>query len=261
MSDVIFATHGPVAVMTLHRPQVLNALRPESLLEIDAALDSIAADPTVRVLVITGAGRAFCAGEDLTDLETRITSSEAAFSAADIERYQHLTRRLQALAQVTIAAINGPAVGLGAELALACDLRIASETARLGFVEAKRALFETNGATYLLPRLIGLGPALDLMISGEVITAAHAHRLGLVTRLYAASEFNERVSAFADSIAQNAPLTVRALKRVLQSTYDHTLERAMELEVEAALMCIASQDAKEGTAAFMDGRPPRYQGM
>lgn len=265
--DVRVTVVDGVATLTLDRPEVLNAIRPRTLDDLVAALDAVAADPGVRVMVLTGAGRAFCSGQDLDILSEQLAVDDASAAGAArvrsvelLERFQDLTRALRDLPVPTIAALNGVAVGAGAELALACDLRVASDRARIGFVEAARGLFQTNGATWLLPRLIGMSQAIELLVTAELVDAGTAARLGLVTQVAAEADFPAAVEALARRISVNAPLPVRRAVALVRRTYELGLDEAMALEVEATADCLASEDIREGTRAFHERREPRYVG-
>ena len=261
MTDIAYEKREFVALATFNRPEVLNAFRPSTSDDFFDVLDEVRNDEDVRVLVITGEGRAFCSGEDLTELEGRLDDQVAlAGNREELDRYSELTRQIVGLPKTTIAAVNGYALGLGAEIAIACDLRLGSEETRFGFVEAKRALFETNGVTYFLPRLVGYGRAMDLLLTGEMINGKEAHRIGLVTRLSAPDQLIDETIALAQMIAANAPISVRLVKQVLRQTFDRDLDGMMDLEISALQECFLSEDLKEGTMAFREKREPKYRG-
>lgn len=230
--------------------------------ELVATLASAETDDQVRSLVITGNGRAFSAGQDLKELATSLDDADYVGRDGDahLAELQDLTRQLITLKKPTVAALNGVAVGLGAELALACDLRIASEAASIGFVEVKRGLFETNGVMYILPRLVGYGRAMELLLTGDPIAGRDAERIGLVNRVVTADALLEEALGLASAIAQNAPISVRLVKSVLRETYDHSLDGVMDLEVEGMKACLATSDLREGTQAFIEKRAPVYLG-
>ena len=266
-SDVSVAVVDGVATLTLDRPEVLNAIRPRTLDDLVAALAAVAADTEVRVVVLTGAGRAFCSGQDLDVLAEQLAVDDGSAAQAArarsvelLERFQDLTRRLRELPVPTIAALNGVAVGAGAELALACDIRVACCEARIGFVEAARGLFQTNGATWLLPRLIGMSQALELLVTAELVDATRAAELGLVSQVVAQDDFPAAVDRLAHRISTNAPLPVRRAVALVRRTYELGLDEAMALEVDATADCLASEDLREGTRAFHERREPRYVG-
>lgn len=265
--DVRLSVRDGVATVTLDRPEVLNAIRPRTLSDLLVVLDAVAADPSVRVAVLTGQGRAFCSGQDLDSLAEQLAGDDRAGAEAAraqsvelLERFQELTRRLRSLPVPTVAALNGVAVGAGAELALACDVRVASSRARIGFVEAARGLFQTNGATWLLPRLIGMSAAMELLVTAELVDADHAARLGLVSRVVPDEEFADAVAALTGRISANAPMPVRRAVDLVRRSYELGLDEAMALEVEATADCLASEDLREGTRAFHERREPHYVG-
>gem|GEM_PF-20019 len=266
--DVEYVVAEGIATITLNRPAVLNALRQRTFEELAQALDCSAADPTVRVVVITGRGRAFSAGQDLDELAARFDRPEGQSGPglgeeeihAVLASMQGVTARLLDHPRPTIAALNGVAVGAGAELAVACDVRIAHSDTRIGFVEAARGLFQTNGITWLLPRIIGLSRALELMMTAELLSAEQAERMGLVNRLASPDDFDHIVHEFAAGVATNAPLSVSQAMRLIRGAYDHSLSTAMDLEATATARCLRSDDVREGTRAFHEGRPPTYAG-
>ena len=265
-TDIRYGVVDGIATIALDRPSVLNALRRRTVAELTAAVAESAADPTVRVLVVTGTGRAFCAGQDLDELADQLDDDgeDPAVALADnldvLQRLQELTRALRAHPRPTIAAVNGVAVGAGAELAMACDIRLAASDARIGFVEAARGLFQTNGVTWLLPRIVGMARALELLVSAELVTAERAERIGLVNRVLGPDDFADGVGAFATRVAANAPLSVGLAVDLVRRSYDHDIETAMALEIDATAQCMATQDVREGTRAFHEGRAPSYRG-
>jgi enoyl-CoA hydratase/carnithine racemase len=260
MTDLLVEIADGVAVVTFDRPEVLNACTRSTIEELLAALERVRDDEGAGALVITGRGRGFCAGEDLRELGDLLADPAAVGAAMEphLAMFQEVTRRLVALPKPTIAAVNGVAVGFGAELAVACDIRLAAEEATIGFVEVKRALFETNGVTYLLPRLVGRGHAIELLLGGERVTAVEALRIGLVNHVFPGSRLMEEAVARAHALARNAPIPVRLLKELLGREMD--LETAMTLELEALRRCLASDDLREGVRSFLERRPPVYRG-
>ncbi|WP_084464139.1 enoyl-CoA hydratase/isomerase family protein [Microtetraspora fusca] len=262
LADLSVRGHGPVVTVQVSRPDVLNAFRAQTRAELASVLDAVRTDDHVRVVVLTGAGRAFSAGQDLRELGGRLQNEEASDDQLrqGIEELQDLTRALLALPQVTIAALNGVAVGLGAELALACDLRVAAESAAIGFPEARRAMFQTNGVMWLLPRIVGLSRANDLVLTGRLVQAAEAGRIGLVQGVCPDADLASTVEALAADIAANAPGSLRLAKHLLRDTWGLDLAQVMTRETEGMLACLRSRDLREGTLAFLDGRTPHYEG-
>lgn len=254
--EILFERRGHVAIGTFNRPEVLNAFRGSTYQRLLDILAEVAADEEIRVLVLTGAGRAFTSGTDLAELDEAAGGEEA---RARVERNQEITRRVVALPQITIAAVNGLAVGYGAELALACDLRIAATSARFMFPEVRRGLFLTNGVTWLLPRIVGRGVAMDWLTTGRDVSADEALAHGLVSRVDPDGVTLEEALELAGTIAANAPIPVRLVKRALRDG-PPDLEAALAAETEAVLRCQDTRDWEEGVRSFLEKRDPRYEG-
>jgi enoyl-CoA hydratase/carnithine racemase len=245
--------------VTFNRPRRLNAIREQTLHELLAALHRAAEDDGVRVVVLTGAGRAFCAGQDLTELGERLAGGNHDEHAA-LTRLQDATRAVITHPKVVIAAINGVAVGFGAEISLAADIRVAARSASIGFVEVTRALAPTGGITWLLPRLIGHGRAADLLVSGEIVDARRCYGYGLVTRLFHDETFQQDVQDLAAAMAANAPISVALVRESLRRTWFEDFDAMLDLEVQGMRRCLTTQDLVEGTDAFLRGRAPEYTG-
>jgi enoyl-CoA hydratase/carnithine racemase len=259
ITDIDITRNGAVLVARFNRPEKLNAIRRQTLDEIVELLTWTATDDTVRAIVFTGTGRAFSAGQDLDELATQLGQDVTPAQRRDtLNTFQSITTLLLNHPKVLIAALNGVAVGFGAELALACDLRMAAPEARIGFVEVTRALFETNGVTFLLPRLIGHGRAMALMLTGELISAEEAERIGMINRV--CTSLHDEALAYAHSIAANAPLSIEWIKRAMRVTWDSDVNSMMALEIDGMLVSLASSDLAEGIEAFSQGRPARYEG-
>jgi enoyl-CoA hydratase/carnithine racemase len=260
-TDIRYEKRGAVGIATFDRPDRLNAARAATRRELIALLDLVEHDEAIRVLVITGQGRAFCVGEDLKELNAVLESTPSAEDARRLaELFQEVTRRVVRLAKPIIAAVNGLAVGFGAELAVACDVRVAAEGASFMFPEAKRGLFVTNGLLSLLPRLIGHGRAMELVLTGRAMNAREAYEAGMVTHVAPNERVLDVALEVATTIAANAPISIRLLKRDMEHAQELNLEGAMQLEVEAMAACLGSEDLREGTRAFVEKRPPRYTG-
>jgi enoyl-CoA hydratase/carnithine racemase len=257
--DLEYTKKDGVAIATLQRPERLNAFRARTFADLNAVLEDVRTDETIRVLILTGAGRAFSAGADLKEMGSGLLTSSLEEQRANLETYQNLTRTMLALPKTIISAVNGLAVGVGVELALASDIRIASIDASFTFAEAKRGLFQTNGVMFLLPRIIGAGRAAHIMLTGESVSADRALEYGMVTRVVNPDELRIASLEIARTIAANAPISVRLIKRVLQQSLEGTLEHSLELETAGMLECLASQDLREGTTAFIEKRNPVYQ--
>jgi enoyl-CoA hydratase/carnithine racemase len=259
-ADVVVTRDGPVVLATLNRPEKYNAVRAQTFAEIIELLTWTAADSDVRAIVFTGAGKAFCSGQDLDELDVQISGQMSLQQQRDtLNQFQAITKLQIDHPKVLIAALNGVAVGFGAELALGCDLRVAGPEAKIGFVEVKRALFETNGVTFLLPRLIGHGRAAEMLLTGEMMAATEAHRIGLVNRLASHSAVDDAL-ALAHKVGMNAPISLAWVKRSLRMTWENSIHAMMDFEIDGMLASLASEDLREGIASFTERRPPRYQG-
>jgi len=248
-----------IAVITLNRPAVLNALSTALLAELEGALRALDADRGIGAIVITGSGeKAFAAGADIGEFK-QIES--AAAGAAFARRGQSILRQIARLRLPVIAAVNGFALGGGCELALACDIRIASENARFGQPEVNLGLIPGYGGTQRLTRLVGMGGAMYLCLSGEMIDAEHALRIGLVQRVVPQSELLPEAKRLARVIAGKAPLAVEAAKRAIVAGADTSLDEGIEIEALHFGSVTTTADFREGTAAFLEKRKPKFAGF
>ena len=259
-SVLLEARQDGIATLVMNRPDRLNALDAKLVTTLNDTLGRIAKDGSVRVVVLTGAGRAFCAGGDLSligqirtigatrDLELLLASGTQAV----------LTMR--SMPQPVVAAVNGAAAGAGMNLALAADLRIAAEEAVFGQNFAKVGLFPDFGGTYFLPQLVGPAKAAELFYTGDMIDAKTALQLGIVNQVVPASELAAEVNSLARKIAQGPPLAIRAVKKTLFSSENEKLTLALGQEVEQQIRCYLSQDCSEGISAFFEKRPPKFCG-
>jgi enoyl-CoA hydratase/carnithine racemase len=261
MTDILFEIKENIAVITFNRPEVLNVFRRAMFQQLLGLLDDTANDDSIRVVLMTGAGRAFSAGIDLDEVSHLFDGSMTMEQArAELGEMQELTRRMVNLPKPIVSVINGVAIGAGAEVAIASDIRIASQTASFAFAEVQRGLFETNGVMHRLPRLIGMGRAAHVMMTGEKISAQSALELGLVTRVVPSEILLNKGLELARALAANAPISMRLVKQVLNQSYDLDLESVMQLETEATLECLASEDLQEGVQSFLEKRAPVYRG-
>jgi len=261
-ADLQVELRDHIATITLDRPEQMNALSPAMAESLAAAVQEVGRDDEARVLVITGAGRAFCAGGDLKTMHERAERERTASGA--LEALNAAARRLPVLLKhmhkPAIAAVNGAAMGWGCDLAVACDIRIAADTARFGEQFVRRGLVPDGGSTYNLPRLIGMDRAAELIFTGRIVDAQEALRIGLVTRVVPGDELMHAVLALAREIAANAPLAVQSAKRLLYEQLDLTLEQAME-QVSLFLTTLRrSDDHQEGVQAFLERREPVFRG-
>jgi 2-(1,2-epoxy-1,2-dihydrophenyl)acetyl-CoA isomerase len=257
MPTIRIDVNGPVATITLDRPEALNALTIPMKQELLAALRAVEGDPAVRAAILTGAGRAFCAGQDLKE---RLEPGAPTLGEELRERYNPIVRAIRAMPKPIIAAVNGVAAGAGASLAFACDLRIASEAASFVLAFGRIGLVPDTGATWLLPRLIGLSRAVAMSLLDEPLAATQAERLGLVAKVVPPDALAPEASALAERLAAMAPLGIAFTKRALYEAAE--LDFAAALENEAALQDVAGRtaDHQEGMAAFVEKRAPRFRG-
>ena len=261
MTDILYETKDQIAIITFNRPDVLNVFRRNMFQTLLDLFERIKLDDSIRVILLTGAGRAFSAGIDLDEVSHLFDGAMTMEQArAELNEMQELTRRMVSLPKPIISAINGVAVGVGAEVAISSDIRIASQMASFEFAEVKRGLFETNGVMHRLPRLIGMGRAAQVMLTGEKISAQQALDMGLVTRVLPTEMLLREALEMAKALAANAPISMRLVKQVLHKSYDLDLEAVMALETEGTLECIASEDLREGVTAFLKKRVPIYKG-
>jgi len=247
-----------IATVTLNRPEARNALNLEMREALEAALRALGEDPGVRVLILRGAGEHFCAGGDVKFmLERRMTAAEG---RARVEAMNRAVRALVHFRTPTIAMVDGFAVGAGCNLALACDLVVASDRARFGEVFARIGLVPDGGGIYLLPRRVGLARAKELVFTADVIGAAEAERLGLVNRIVPAVELEGRTRALARQLADGPPRAHAMAKSLLNRALDIDLDTALAWEALVQGMMITSTDHREGLAAFFEKRAPRFTG-
>ncbi len=248
----------PIAVVTLDRPRVLNALNRQTFDELEAVFQQLAADGTIRVILLTGAGeKAFAAGADISELAELSADQGQEFSA----RGHAVLNQIEQCGKPVLACINGFALGGGCELAMACTLRIAADTARLGQPELKLGVIPGYGGTQRLPRLVGQGAALKLLLTGEIISAAEALRIGLVDEVVPSSELRSRALEIANKIAQMAPLAIQACLDTVHRGADLSLADALSLEAGAFGYCCSTEDKDEGTKAFLEKRQPIWKGI
>jgi len=253
---IIYEKAGGLAIVTLNRPQSLNAFVPQMNQEVLEALKDGERDDEVRCLMITGAGRAFCAGQDL---KGRTPEQKGSLGASLREKYNPMIRQIRLMEKIVIAAVNGVAAGAGCNLAFACDLRVASEEAKFIQSFVRVGLAPDSGGSFILPRLVGLSKALELLLLGDTVDAAEAHRVGLVARVFPAADFAGSAKEIGRRVAQ-APRGIGLIKRAVNHANLANLES--DLEYEAYLQEIAgrSSDYDEGVRAFLEKRAPVFTG-
>ncbi|HLH33794.1 MAG TPA: enoyl-CoA hydratase-related protein [Alloacidobacterium sp.] len=255
--NLLVEVREPIAVLTLNRPKVLNALNAATLRELGAALEILVANPAVRVILLTGAGeKAFAAGADIQEL-AQVSGIDGQALAL---RGQRLFDQIESCGKPVIACVNGFALGGGCELAMACTFRIASETAKFGQPEVKLGLIPGYGGSQRLPRLVGKGAALRLLLTGEMISAAEALRIGLVEEVVAPDGLPARCEQIAHSIAAQAPLAIAKCLEAVHAGYDLPLRQALDLEAGLFGLCCATEDKAEGTRAFLEKRAAEWKG-
>ena len=255
---VLFETDaGGIAQVTVNRPDKLNALSGEVISELGHAFGRIEQDPAIRAAILTGAGeKAFVAGADIKEL--------AALSPAEMRaaarRGQQTFRMLETSSKPSVAAINGYALGGGMELAMACTVRFAAESAKLGQPEVKLGVISGYGGTQRLPRLVGRGRALELLLAGEPITAAEAYRIGLVNAVVPRAELLNYCRAWLGKVLANAPLALALTMEAVDVGQNVGLEEGLRLEAASFGLCAAAEDYREGTRAFLEKRKPAFAG-
>ncbi|MGQ4810006.1 Short-chain-enoyl-CoA hydratase [Candidatus Entotheonellaceae bacterium PAL068K] len=257
--DILVDQRDAVAMVTFNRPERMNTMGGSFVEETIAALASFRQDNTIRAVIITGAGeRAFCAGADVQNLQASAEEPTAMERRRYVQHAQQLTLAIRHLEKPVIAAVNGVAAGGGCDIALACDIRIASERARFGEVFARIGLFPGTGGTYFLPRVVGVAKALELIWTGEVIDAHEAERIGLVSRVVPATELMDASLAFAQRLAQGPPLAISLAKTAVYKGLDLHIHAAFEYAATAESITLTSVDHREGVQAFQEKRSPRF---
>ncbi len=258
---VLLEVENGVATITLNRPDRLNAFGDDMREQLISALDRVAGDAAARALVITGAGRAFCSGGDVHHM-LKLKQRDADFRELKplLEYGRAIVTRLETLSIPTVAAVNGVAAGAGINLALACDVRVANESASFGETFVRIALHPDWGGTYFLPRHVGLARALELCWTGDVVDAADALRMGLVNHVWPDASFADAVARYAGRLARAPRTSVRLAKQTLRASFDRTLNQCLDAEAQAQAACWASDDVAEGLAAFAEKRTPEFGG-
>ena len=270
-SDILYRVDDGVAVVTLNRPDKLNAWRGEMERDVRAAMRAASDDPMVRVIVLTGAGRGFCAGADMNMLQTTVAAGrvQTAQSAARPQAFDDASRAdfqrqyafFPAVPKPIIAAVNGPCAGLGLVLALYADLRFASDAAVFTTAFSRRGLIAEHGISWLLPRMVGMANAADLLFSARTVRAPEALAMGLVNRVIAHADFEADVTAYARMLATEvSPRSLREMKREIWNAQFQTLGEAIDAANADMQVSFVSEDFKEGVAHFVEKRPPAFTG-
>ena len=257
LENVVYDKKGPIAYVTLNRPKVMNALNKATINELRTAFEDARDDSAVRGVILTGAGeKAFAAGADIAEIanNTAVEAEEAT------RRGQALTDLIENLGKPVIAAVNGFALGGGCELAMACTIRLASDTAKFGQPEVKLGIMPGYGGTQRLPRLVGKGRALQLILSGEIINSAEAYRIGLVNEIVPGGDLIARAEAVLKQIFSNAPQSVTFSLDAVNKGLDTSLAEGLLIEAALFGICFSTEDKREGTTAFLAKRAPVFQG-
>ena len=257
---VLEQRHEHIATLVMNRPERLNALNNELAMALNEALGRAGGDETVRVVVITGAGRAFCAGGDLALIGKGRQSGKTESLEPLLRSGMQAVLKMRTMMQPVIAAVNGAAAGAGMNIALAADIRIAAEEATFGQNFAKVGLFPDFGGTYFLPQLVGPSKAAELFYTGDMIDAQTALRLGIVNQVVPGAQLESEVTNLAMKIMQGPPVAIRAVKRALFGSEKKELAEALEHEVKEQMHCYLSKDCSEGIQAFFEKRQPNFQG-
>ena len=257
---IIFTTDGPIATIRLNRPEKLNAFGGPMREEILEALDAIAADDRIRVVVVTGEGRGFSAGGDIHHLKyLRENNDEQGFRAI-LAKGQRITRTMRSLPKPVIAAVNGPCAGAGFSFALGCDIRIASSAATFGASFALIGLHPDWGGSWFLPKLVGAAKACEMLFTGKMVSAEEAETIGLVNRVVPHDQLMPAVTELAGAMSRNAPTVLRLAKESIYRSLTSDLETAFARETEVQTECFHSEDFLEGVTAFTEKRKPLFKG-
>lgn len=249
-----------VGTITLDRPEKLNAFAGRMRQEVAEAVREAAADDAVRVLVITGAGRAFCAGADVGYMRDVVERGDWKAAEGLVDAGRQVVTAVRSVAKPVIASVNGPAAGGGANLALSCDIRIASDRASIGQTFARVGLHPDWGGTYFLPRLVGPARALELIFSAEMLDAQEAARLGIFNQVVPHDELATETERYARMLAAKPPVALALAKQAVNAGPSNTLEEQLALELEHQMRCFRTRDALEGFAAFLEKRTPTFSG-
>lgn len=258
MSSILFEIKNSIAFITLNRPEKFNAFNREMALRLQEYLDECATVPAIRCVYITGAGKAFCAGQDISELTG---THKIEIKQILAEHYNPIVKRIRTLPKPVIAAVNGVAAGAGANIALCCDIVIASETASFIQAFSKIGLVPDSGGTFTLPRLVGWQKASALMMTGDKVGAAEAERLGMVYKIFADVVFDDESKKIAATISQMPTKSLAYTKHVLNNSFQNSWEEQLLIEDEFQQKAAATEDYTEGITAFLEKRVPLFKGQ
>lgn len=258
MSSILINITGGIATLTLNRPEVFNSFNREMALEMQSALDKCASDESVRAIVITGAGKAFCAGQDLKEVTT--PELMPGFRKILEEHYNPIITRIRNINKPVIAAVNGVAAGAGANIALACDIVVASESASFIQAFSKIGLVPDSAGTFFLPRLIGFQKASALMMLGDKVGAKEAFEMGMIYKFYPVALFQEEVEKLATTLSQMPTHAIGLTKKLLNQSMNNNLDEQLAMESNLQIEASESHDYNEGVAAFIQKRQPEFKG-
>lgn len=258
MSSIIAEIQDKIGFIRLNRPDVFNSFNRQMALECQAALDDFAANPNVRAIVITGNGKAFCAGQDLKEVTD--PDNNPGFMTILEEHYNPIIRRIRAIEKPIVAAVNGVAAGAGANIALACDIVLASENASFIQAFSKIGLIPDSAGTFFLPRLIGFQKASALAMLGDKVSAIEAERIGMIYHVFPADEFEAAYLQTAKKLSEMPTLALGLTKRLLNQSLTNNLEAQLSAESDLQIQAGSSNDYKEGVTAFVEKRKPEFKG-
>ena len=260
-SDIIFKKEDGVATIMLNRPESLNALGGTMREDIIDAIQDVKGDKTIGALVITGAGRAFCAGGNIKEMEKMSLEVSLVDRRDFVRSISHrIITELRCLEKPVIASINGHAIGAGCNIALACDMRISSEKAKFGVSFINMGLVSDYGGLYFLPRLVGAAKALELYFTGDIIDANEAFRIGMVNQIVPPDELEKATYELAGKIAKKAPIALGMIKEILYKGLNMDLATELDMEANAQSICLKTEDHREGVRAFLEKRAPVFKG-
>lgn len=255
---IIFEVDGGIAQITLNRPERLNAISYQLMSELDDVLTKIEENPEIRVAILTGGTKCFCAGADIKERTSKQATSMEVYD--NFHRSRRVFKKIENLPKPTIAAISGVAMGGGCELALVCDLRIASDTARIGVPEIKIGVIPAAGGTQRLPRLIGAAKAKEMVFMGEPLDAQEAYRVGLVNKVVPVEDLIDEARKWAKVFMERPPLTLKMAKSAINRGLEMNLDNALEYEAQCATLLFSTEDRLEGMEAFVEKRKPLFKG-